>query len=115
MKLKIIDNATNAVVYERDTISGVSWTIDGGDFVARTTESKPSEGRAPAGTIPFGFDKGKPITGASRKTLEFLRKVSEESLANPEKEKYRESNEALLSNVMTEMKRQGIEVDGVPF
>lgn len=114
MKLKIIDNATNTVVYERDTISGVSWTIDGGDFVARTTGPKAAAGDV----FPnYGTSKGMPIKGASMRDLEFYRTGAERTLNDPSKERFHEKEREFLAKINAEIQTQqpGDSKDSIPF
>ncbi len=108
MKLKIVDAGSGKVVFEEQNFSSVSLVMEDGGVVAYGGKAPASTtGSAPEGTIPFGKDKGKPIAGASKKTLEFLRKYCDDAIANPEKERFRESNEAMLSAVLDELQKQG--------
>lgn len=111
MKLKIVDAGSGKVVFEEQNFSSVSLVVEDGGVVAYGGKaSAAATGSAPEGTIPFGKDKGKPIAGASIKTLEFLKKYCDDALANPDKERFRESNEAMLLSVLAEMKRQGADI-----
>lgn len=57
-------------------------------------------------TLPFGRSKGKPLHAASKGDLEWMLGVLEESIANPEKERWREKNAELLEAVRAELARR---------
>lgn len=54
-------------------------------------------------TVPFGRDKGTPLPKASKSSLEYLKRVTTESINDAGKVRFREKNEALLAAVDAEL------------
>lgn len=52
--------------------------------------------------VPFGKDKGKPLAAVSKNSLEWLMGAIEHSIANPDKARFIESNQAMLEALKKE-------------
>lgn len=56
--------------------------------------------------VPFGNDKGRPITEVGDRTLDFLISAFEKSIDDPEKARFRANNERALAAVRAEIARR---------
>ena len=54
--------------------------------------------------VPFGWDKGKPLSAVA--DLTWLRRAVESSVNDPEKERWRSQNQALLDAIQAEEARR---------
>lgn len=72
----------------------------------RATAPKASANVDPSWTIPYGKSKGLKPSEASDDDLNWLEKTLGESIDNPEKSRYRASNEKALSCIVAEIERR---------
>ena len=69
----------------------------------------PAPTAAGGAVFPFGTSKGKPVFGATVRSLEFFRGACLKTLADPDKQRFHEKERGLLAAIEAEMRRQGVD------
>lgn len=79
---------------------------DGSAASGRDAETGTPEEAVPAMFPPFGKAKGEPIKGAAPQELEWYAARMKESVADPDKARYKSKNAAMLAAIEAELARQ---------
>ena len=76
------------------------------DKLERRAEFQSHESDPGGMTVPFGRDKGKPISDIDDAALQWLADAVKKSVEDPEKAKFKKRNEELLTALRDEYKRR---------
>jgi hypothetical protein len=84
--------------------AAISWARASG---WREPRAESSEAVSSEAVLPnYGRNKGQPISGTETKDLQWYAKTLAESVANPEKERWREKNQEVLDAIQAELARR---------
>lgn len=89
-----------ALAAAADAYARVRWTERSG---AGGTKPSTGKGARSGHVIPFGNTKGTAIEDATAKDLNWIRERIASTLDDPDKERYRPKNQALLDAIITEL------------
>jgi hypothetical protein len=81
--------------------AAVAWAVAKG-----YREPRPASTGAGEVLVPFGRSKGQPLSACEVKDLEWLRGAVAKSVDDPEKARWRDSNQAMLDAIEAEIERR---------
>lgn len=117
--------ARNAKASSRLGLAAQSWALANGYTKAGHHAESAKQAARVVGTrgnvlrsgvvVPFGSSKGKPIEEESDKSLLWLIKYAREAIANPDKARFVDSNQALLDACLADAQSRGLDTEPEAF